>query len=194
MKQKLFSIFCCLLLSAGMVTQAANQTFTATWAQNTIANVQMAGATRQVTGYRWVNGNKTLSVYFLEPTGHSYRYNNKVCPPKGQYTITNTYADNTVTSGYADMGDGTQYNSTLKNGSTTYRLYQGTVKVYEGVDGPYIKTTSLSLANNSFSNTISGTHSFTIGTNATYRTVTVQSDNTTMGTKKETFRRKKRRN
>ncbi len=220
--KKLFSIFCCLLLSASMVTQAqlldagsdsseskkipqranllkernnAPQTDWYTYwlyADDSKMNTngyKYLGALGSVKVYRY-QWDSDLQIYFAF-TDNSATWTSPisgatcVMPARGSYTVTDNNPSDHVIGGKNTSWDGNGTRSRYVEDGTSFYFNSATWYVEEGVDGPYIYTTNLTLRyiyNSRFYDPLGYSVAFKIGEPAVYKSVTVQSESTTKGT------------
>ena len=192
--KKLFSIFCCLLLSASMVTQAVSWSFST----NEFVNAALAGtdAGCDVRYYQWGrNGSMQndpctrIVVCFTSSAGVTY--NGVVYPPKGDYTISTTespwnagryYSNNNKWDFKYGSNNTLYYSQMYDNNGTFCKYYTGTFNFGEGDGGICVTSTNLNIAYSDFSGFIYQGASITCGTPATYYSVNVVSNNNSLGT------------
>ena len=194
MKQKLFSFFfaLALLLPANLFATAFNMTWNQIYG---ISNFGTDG-TRYLDSYTFMNGNNVVRLYIWNRRAQGARYytttqsdgvsGNFIMPDKGNYSTANSLGSSDIFTGYqalVNSTDRTTFVSTGGGASGNYFLKRGlnssVISIAEGADGPYIRITG----NNRFTTTGSNSysHTVTIGSAATYRTVTVNRNDNSMG-------------
>ena len=193
--KKLFSIFCCLLLSASMATHALNWSWT--WAEFDHNNVDAKkigdDGDNVVYQYNWWR-NKSgypctrIVVCFIRANGVTWE--GDLWPAKGNYSVnwqegSGRIACYQTTNDYYWVYDESRWYSMVYNSSGTKMCYySGDFTFDEGDDGLYIYSTNLVLANSKYTALINNgtTNSITIGSPATYYNVNVVSNNNSLGT------------
>ncbi len=183
--KKLFSFLCLLMLGAGISVHAYVWNYT--WSQWNANAYQKSG---NFTNYQlWDYQFSTYIKLRLCFNTYTYKYNingvDYMMPPTGNYTLTGSLSDHKAAS-YSCSIDGTRTYSIIDIGSngSYYAMYDGTINVAEGADGPYITCSNLRITdgNSIYSKYSNQAMSFAIGSSPTYRSVTVQSESTTKGT------------
>ncbi len=164
-----------------------------------ITSATVGYTTYYVVKYQWstnVSGGLPLTVLSIavnasEESNFGSWYNpydkkNYYMIPKGTYTLGGPAPGNHIISSNNnnDYWPSGYKGSLFKFGSYTSYPYAGTLNVDEGADGPYITTTSkitIQLQQNNPNSTQYGDYYFTIGSEAQYQSVTIRSNNNTMG-------------
>ena len=158
------------------------------WNDAVTAGCSYFGTSGAYKVYRYQFLSQVLLFFvFNDTSAPEYTFNELTLkmPLNDNYSIGTGKGDKTI------FGYPVTYNGETKYSMTTadaqfWALYSGTISVEEGADGPYIHGSNMKITGGNTDSrgryiTYSG-YSLTIGSAATYSTVTVQSDNTTMGT------------
>ena len=192
MKKKIFTLLTALVLSIGIGW--ADYVHIESWADfNSAAYTKVANFTNyQVWQFQWeaVLQLKFCCASFKSANPYKYNINGTdyMMPTKGDYPIQGTCKDKMV-CGYTCKIDGTRKYSLFEVDGDIYPMYSGTVTVDEGADGPYIYCNGVTITDGyDIYDSYGGPLKFTIGSPATYRTVSVVSNNTTMGTVSYTYK------
>ena len=194
MKQKLFSFFfaLALLLPANLFATAFNMTWNQIYG---ISNFGTDG-TRYLDSYTFMNGNNVVRLYIWNRRSQGARYNcttqsdkttgDFIMPDKGNYSTSNSLGSSDIFTGYQALVNSTDRTSWVSTGggaSGNYYLKRGlnssVISIAEGADGPYIRITGSNRFTTTGSNSYS--HTVTIGSAATYRTVSVNRNDNSMG-------------
>ncbi|MBO7502434.1 MAG: hypothetical protein J6T32_04365, partial [Paludibacteraceae bacterium] len=190
--KKIFTLLCILMLGAGMSAWADADYFT--WAQaNSYSNKYLDdNNARRCDLYKW-QSSSVCWVYlgFFHQKGSAVTYttpNNGtwVVPNKGSYyvkKITSTSETTDICAAYDSNINGWVESYITWNGTGAYYLYTSGaryVTIDEGVDGPYIAIAgSVEVRSGGTNYTHGGIY---IGSPAVYRSVSVVSNDNTMGT------------
>ena len=194
MKQKLFSLIfaLALLLPANLFATAFNMTW------NQIYGISSFGTdgTRYLDSYTFMNGNNVVRLYIWNRRAQGATYytttqsdgvsGNFIMPDKGNYSTSNSLGSSDIFTGYQALVNSTDRTSWVSTGggaSGNYFLKRGisssAISIAEGADGPYIRITGSNRFTTTGSNSYS--HTVTIGSAATYRTVSVTRNDNSMG-------------
>ena len=159
------------------------------WTGDTYFNVNGYQSMGPLSGYnvykyQW---NANLKFYFSWSTGTAGSWtcpaNNTayVMPPKGDYTIQQNIGDKKIAN-YNSKWTGSWTNSIYIDQSTEY-WWDGTLRIEEGADGPYIHNATSSAVRTTPDGNGCYSYNFSVGSPATYASsISAVSNNNTMGT------------
>ncbi len=169
--KKLFSIFCCLLLSLSigikgqvnnrkMPLAAYNQTFS--WSEEVLSyHINLGGmSTNTAVQIDWYKGGVAgarpcLRIIFMIPDNRIVTIGSKYYPCNGTYTLTNTDADMTANTYW--LYNNSAYYCMGYDDNGKWTLASGTITVSDGGDGtgkPYIVVNATSSGGNPINATI----------------------------------------